>query len=70
MNAQPFSQSRIPDVVRRAASMSIRDNSFGLAEAHELLDLRRNGADMPESAVLKALEITGDRCVDLRGRRA
>lgn len=28
--------------------------------AQELLDQRRQGADMPESVVTKALELTGD----------
>ena len=30
------------------------------AQAHNLLDERRAGADMPEHVVLKALEVTGD----------
>ena len=34
------------------------------AQAHNILDLRRAGADMPEAVVNQALDLTGDRELD------
>ena len=34
-------------------------------EANDLLDKRRAGADMPDSVIFKALELTGDLDLDV-----
>ena len=36
-------------------------------EAHDVLDERREGADMPEEMVTRALELTGDIDLDAVG---
>lgn len=38
----------------------IAHNPRSYADALDVLNARRNGADMPESVVMKALELTGD----------
>lgn len=35
------------------------------ADAHNILDMRREGADMPEAVINRALDMTGDMPADL-----